>query len=94
MNLSRYLSFTRSEWALLRGKTPLTLNEADLQALRGVNERLDLDEVRDIYLPLSRLLNLSPDILCVNDLYFLQAVLAGSSEKGVLQIETFLDPVT
>ena len=30
----------------------------DLQALRGLNERLDLDEVRDIYLPLSRLLNL------------------------------------
>lgn len=58
MNLSRYLSFTRDEWAPLRGKTPLTLNESDLQALRGLNERLDLDEVRDIYLPLSRLLNL------------------------------------
>jgi type I pantothenate kinase len=58
MSLSRYLSFTRDEWAPLRGKTPLTLNEDDLQALRGLNERLDLDEVRDIYLPLSRLLNL------------------------------------
>lgn len=58
MSLSRYLSFTRDEWAPLRGKTPLTLNESDLQALRGLNERLDLDEVRDIYLPLSRLLNL------------------------------------
>jgi type I pantothenate kinase len=58
MNLSRYLSFTRDEWAPLRGKTPLTLNESDLQDLRGLNERLDLDEVRDIYLPLSRLLNL------------------------------------
>ena len=58
MSLSRYLSFTRHEWAPLRGKTPLTLNEGDLQALRGLNERLDLDEVRDIYLPLSRLLNL------------------------------------
>jgi len=58
MNLSRYLSFTRHEWAPLRGKTPLTLNESDLQDLRGLNERLDLDEVRDIYLPLSRLLNL------------------------------------
>ncbi len=58
MNLSRYLSFTRDEWAPLRGKTPLTLNESDLRALRGLNERLDLDEVRDIYLPLSRLLNL------------------------------------
>lgn len=58
MSLSRYLSFTRDEWAPLRGKTPLTLTESDLQSLRGVNERLDLDEVRDIYLPLSRLLNL------------------------------------
>jgi type I pantothenate kinase len=58
MSLSRYLSFTRDEWAPLRGKTPLTLTEGDLQALRGLNERLDLDEVRDIYLPLSRLLNL------------------------------------
>ena len=58
MTLSRYLSFTRDEWALLRGKTPLTLTESDLQSLRGLNERLDLDEVRDIYLPLSRLLNL------------------------------------
>ena len=58
MSLSRYRSFTRDEWAPLRGKTPLTLNENDLRALRGVNERLDLEEVRDIYLPLSRLLNL------------------------------------
>lgn len=58
MSLSRYLVFTRDEWAPLRGKTPLTLRESDLQALRGLNERLDLDEVRDIYLPLSRLLNL------------------------------------
>jgi type I pantothenate kinase len=58
MSLSRYLSFTRDEWAPLRGKTPLTLTESDLKTLRGLNERLDLDEVRDIYLPLSRLLNL------------------------------------
>lgn len=58
MSLSRYLSFTRDEWAPLRGKTPLTLDEDELRALRGVNERLDLQEVRDIYLPLSRLLNL------------------------------------
>lgn len=58
MSLSRFISFTRDEWAPLRGKTPLTLDESDLKALRGLNERLDLDEVRDIYLPLSRLLNL------------------------------------
>ena len=56
--LSTYLDFTRDGWAQLRGKTPLTLTEEDLRALRGLNERLDLDDVRDIYLPLSRLLNL------------------------------------
>ena len=46
------------QWAALRAATPLTLDEADLEDLRGINERLDLAEVSDIYLPLSRLLNL------------------------------------
>ena len=52
------LSFTREEWAALRAATPLTLDEADLTALRGINEAVALDEVVDVYLPLSRLLNL------------------------------------
>jgi type I pantothenate kinase len=56
--LSPYVRFTREEWARLRVATPLTLSEADLERLRGINERIDLDEVADIYLPLSRLLNL------------------------------------
>lgn len=56
--LSRYLSFTRAEWAHLRASTPLTLGEADLEALRGINEALSLDEVVEVYLPLSRLVNL------------------------------------
>ena len=42
----------------LRAATPLTLREDDLAKLRGINERIDLDEVAAIYLPLSRLLNL------------------------------------
>ena len=54
----RYLHFGRDEWAALRAATPLTLSEADLDELRGLNERLDLDEVSTIYLPLTRLLNL------------------------------------
>jgi type I pantothenate kinase len=58
MEPSRYQSFTRPEWARLRANTPLTLTERDLDEIRGINEHLDLDEVRDIYLPLSRLLNL------------------------------------
>jgi type I pantothenate kinase len=55
---SPYFAFKRDEWARLRASTPLTLGEADLALLRGINERLDLDEVAEIYLPLSRLLNL------------------------------------
>ena len=38
--------------------TPLTLRQPDLNRLRGINERIDLDEVAAVYLPLSRLLNL------------------------------------
>ncbi len=55
---SRFDRFERSRWAELRASTPLTLNERELRQLRGINERLDLDEVANIYLPLSRLLNL------------------------------------
>jgi type I pantothenate kinase len=56
--LSPYVRFTRDEWARLRAATPLTLTEGDLEQLRGINERIALDEVADIYLALSRLLNL------------------------------------
>lgn len=54
----RYLSFDRGEWAELRAATPLTLRQHQLEELRGINDRIDLDEVAAIYLPLTRLLNL------------------------------------
>jgi type I pantothenate kinase len=56
--VSRYQRFTRAEWARLRADTPLTLTDDDLTHLRGLNDRLSLDDVVEIYLPLSRLLNL------------------------------------
>jgi len=58
LGVSPYLRFTRSDWASLRESTPLTLTAADLVRLRGINEALSLEEVADVYLPLSRLLNL------------------------------------
>ena len=54
----RYLSFDRDAWADLRAATPLTLRETELRDLRGINDRIDLDEVAAVYLPLTRLLNL------------------------------------
>jgi type I pantothenate kinase len=56
--LSPYLRFTAEQWGKLRAATPLTLAEEDLQRLRGINVRLSLDEVAEVFLPLSRLLNL------------------------------------
>ena len=55
---SGYRSFDRDEWAKLRASTPLPLEAHELDALRGLNDKLDLNEVTDVYLPLSRLLNL------------------------------------
>lgn len=55
---SRYTRFGREEWAELRQSTPLVLGEEDLVALRGINEKVSLGEVEEVYLPLSRLLNL------------------------------------
>ena len=52
------LVFDRADWAKLRASTPLDLGPEDLEEIRGINERLDLDEVADVYLPLSRLLSL------------------------------------
>jgi type I pantothenate kinase len=56
---SPYLDFSRQEWSRLRSATPLTLDDADLDELRGVGEHMPLSEVTEVYLPLSRLLNLS-----------------------------------
>jgi type I pantothenate kinase len=55
---SPYIEFPRPEWSALRGATPLTLSEEDLAQLRGQHEHVSMNEVTDIYLPLSRLLNL------------------------------------
>jgi len=57
-HLSPYLTFSRPQWSELRNAVPMTLTEEDLVQLRGIHDELSLEEVRDIYLPLSRLLNL------------------------------------
>lgn len=53
-----YLNFERDSWSALRNSVPLTLSEEDLKQLQGINEELSIEEVIDIYLPLSRMLNL------------------------------------
>jgi type I pantothenate kinase len=58
---SPFISFTRAEWADLRADMQLSLSEAELRQLRSLNDRIDLKEIIDIYLPLARLLNLYID---------------------------------
>jgi type I pantothenate kinase len=57
-DLSPYRAFNRREWASLRADTPMTLTEDELNRLRALNDPVSLQEVEEIYLPLSRLLSL------------------------------------
>lgn len=54
---STHREFSVTQWAKLSDDTPLRLTESELKALRGINERASIDEVENIYLPLSRLLS-------------------------------------
>src|SRR5271165_5173712 len=56
--LSPFHVFSRSAWAALREDTPMTLTSDEVTRLRSLHDRLDMAEIADIYLPLSRLLSL------------------------------------
>jgi len=58
VQFSPYQVFNREEWAKLRADTPMTLVPRDLAQLSGIIEELSMEEVEQIYLPMSRLLNL------------------------------------
>lgn len=55
---SPYLEFDRAAWSGLRDSHPMSLTADDIRRLRSTGDRLDMPEVEDIYLPLSRLLNI------------------------------------
>ncbi len=54
---SSYLLFSRDKWAALRQSEPMTLTQEELEKLKGINEELSMEEVQDVYLPLTRLLS-------------------------------------
>jgi type I pantothenate kinase len=55
---SPFVDFDRDAWARLGDATPLPLTAAELDRVRSLGDAVDLDEVRRVYLPLSRLLTL------------------------------------
>jgi len=56
--LSPFRNFTRAEWAALRADTPQPLQPDEVVRLQGLNDRLSISEIEEIYLPLSRLLSM------------------------------------
>ncbi len=74
--ISRYTVFSREHWSGLRANTPLLLTEHELTALRGINEQVSLWEVEDIFVPLSRLLNLH--VAAIQHLYQARREFLGS----------------
>lgn len=78
---SPYLNFNRQTWRKFRQDTPLTLSEADLIHLKGQNEPVSLLEVEEIYLPLSRLLNLY--VIATQQLYTVSTRFLGHPEPKV-----------
>lgn len=56
--LSPFIELDRADWAALAPSVPSPLTETEIVQLRGLGEPLDLREVAEVYLPLSRLLNL------------------------------------
>ena len=65
-----YRVFTRQQWAHLRDDTPMTLEPGEFDRLRSLHDRLDIKEVEEIYLPLSRLLSIYVD--AAQRLYYAQ----------------------
>ncbi|MEL4153443.1 type I pantothenate kinase [Corynebacterium bovis] len=55
---SPYVELNRNQWQALRQSMPQVLSERELDELRGIGEEIDLDEVSEVYLPLSRLIDL------------------------------------
>lgn len=57
-NFTPFVELDRQTWSRLSSEIESPLNQGDINRLRGLGDPLDMDEVREVYLPLSRLLNL------------------------------------
>lgn len=53
-----FVEIKREDWARLGNETELPLTESEVAQIRGLGDFLDLQEVREVYLPLSRFLNI------------------------------------
>lgn len=78
---SPYRVFSRSDWARLRADTPMTLEPHELDQLSGIIEELSVEEVVEIYLPMSRLLNLY--VAALQELHAVSSTFLGKVDHKV-----------
>jgi type I pantothenate kinase len=78
---SPYLTLSREEWAALREDTPMTLTADEVTRVRSLHDRLDMKEVEEIYLPISRLLSLY--VAAAQRLFIVQQHFLGTAEAKV-----------
>ena len=81
LQYSPYRAFNRADWAKLRADTPMTLEPEELDELSGVIEELRVEDVEEIYLPLSRLLNFY--VAAAQELHAVSAKFLGHSDGKV-----------
>jgi type I pantothenate kinase len=79
--ISPYGIFSRAQWAALREDTPMTLTAEEVTRVRSLHDRLDMTEVEEIYLPLSRLLSLY--VAATQRLFIVQQHFLGTAEAKV-----------
>ncbi|WP_298178271.1 type I pantothenate kinase [Saccharomonospora sp.] len=77
---SPYVELQRDQWRQLRRSTPLPLTAEELNRLRGLGEQIDLNEVAEVYLPLSRLINLQ--VAARQQLYEATTTFLGEDTRG------------
>jgi type I pantothenate kinase len=78
---SPYRTFTRDQWARLRADTPMTLQPSELEQLSGIIEEISVEEVEQVFLPLSRLLNLY--VAAAQKLYSVSSQFLGRNDTKV-----------
>ena len=80
-DVSPYRVFSRAEWAIRREDTPMTLAPGEVARLRSMHDRLDMSEVEEIYLPLSRLLSFY--VAAMQRLFGAQQTFLGTARRDI-----------
>jgi type I pantothenate kinase len=55
---SPYVELERAAWAKLAGDAPQPLQPDEIERVRGLGDELDLEEVRQVYLPMTQLISM------------------------------------